>query len=304
MTRPKRPATEISPIGKDSNKIQRRIPEKMTTEERINDAIADLNKKIAEIMGKEKPSNRDMIQMIALTSERDSFKYEYQLIPRIVASLLEDKLTMAMSDGGSLREAITYEVQTAMVDSGQKIEDIQKEIHSIKDELKITASARMPKKWGRILQNERIRCIESSSKGLVLFGQEIRPEENGAVNDEKLKDTVMEIVGNEEVIGWKRMAGRTALSKWNRDKPPTISIRLQTAAAREQVLKKIRTDKKFDVKREIPELLMEEFKELSEEARKLRNAEGCQTYVGFGGSDIFLRRRKDETDKWKTVKRL
>lgn len=297
----KRPSSAISPNNQDSRKNSR-PDDAMTAEERIAETIANLNKKITEIANKNNPCHKDTIQMMMLTSERDSLRYEWQLTPKIVSAILNNELTKAMSEGGSLREAIIYEARAATADLATRIENIEKEIHEVKEERKVGGV--MPKKWEKVLQNERFRCIEASSKGLVLFGQNIRQEETGNVGDERLEDIVKEVVGEEEIAGWKRMAGRTALSKWNRDKPPTISIRLHSAAARERVLKKVRLGKKFDVKREIPDLLMDEFKELSKAAEELREKEGCQTYIGFGGSEVFLRRRKDETDKWRTVRRL
>ena len=51
--------------------------------------------------------------------------------------------------------------------------------------------------------------------------------------------------------------------------------------------------KQYDVKREIPELLLDEFQELQKEATEIRKKANCQTYIGFAGHDIFLRRRKE-----------
>lgn len=297
MTRHKRTSDALSPLQNDVKK--NRVP--VMTDDCGSVTISELNEKIMGIASKENPNNRDLIQMIMLTSQRDSMKYEQEIIPKVVQNILNHELTTALSDGGSIATVIAHEVREATSSFVQNMENLQRQVDEMKRQ---NSSMARPAKWEKILLNERARCIESSSRGLVVFDRAMFAGESGASNDPALEDVVRAITNTEEVVGWKRMTGRTHISKWDREKPPKISIRLSTSAARERVLKRVREEKKFDVKREVPELLFEEFRELSKTAAELREKEGCQTYIGFGGSDIFLRKRKDDTDKWKTVKRL
>lgn len=303
MGKNKRNGTVISPIQKDSGKNRRTLDSNTKMDnERIAEEITKVERRIHDITMMDNPQTKDLIQMIALTSERDALRYRFQLIPEIVSSILDARLTTEMAAGGSLREAVIHEVIEETASTVRRVDQIHSEVQELVK--KQESAAGLPKKWDYVIRNERIRCIKDSRKGLIVFDKKILSGETGSVDDEKLRELVEEIVGEEEVEEWRRMAGRTALSKWSRPKPPTISIRLRSADARERIIRRARTQKKHVVRREIPALLMDEFKELSKAAAKIREEENCQTYVGVGGAEVFLRRRKDESEHWKTVKRL
>lgn len=296
-------ANEGSPLQKLSGKIPciRNSP-KMVRPEVISE-LAEFDRQIEEIQSKPEPTTIDLIQMISLTAKRESLNNQWFVIPNIVRLVLDANLSEGLAEGGSLRAAITDEVASVVEPVAKQLAYLQKEVQSLakyKEE-----GARMPKKWDKILRNERSRCIEAADQGLVLFDQAPVAGETCQVNDEKLGDLVMAVAAGEEIIGWQRMAkGRDALQGWKGEKPPVISIRLRSRAARERIVAKARIKKRFIVRREIPELLLEEFRELNNLGAEIRKKERCQTYVGFAGSDIFLRKRKDVTQKWSTVKRL
>ena len=77
-----------------------------------------------------------------------------------------------------------------------------------------------------------------------------------------------------------------------------------SAQARERVMANMQKKKTTTVKREIPELLADEFRMLLKEAAELREKKGVQTCVGCGGAEVYTRQRKDSTESWMTIKRL
>lgn len=298
MESAKRPSEVISPIQRDNLKNRRIVHQDVMAEE-----VRKLDEEIENLMEKPDPNIKDSMVLTSLQLKRDRLYNQWVLIPEMVNSLFEAKMTAALDDGGSVRVAIEEEVKTATAKMTEKVRVLEDELEGLKRAN--AAEIRQPRKWGKIIMNERARCIEASGKGLVIFEVEVLPGESAEVNDAQLETIVREITGDEEVVEWKRnIRGKKALHGWKGKKPPAISIRLQTNKARERVIQRARVTKKSNIKREIPDLLMEEFKELERDAEKLRKENHCQTYIGFGGSEIFLRRRKDSKDQWRTVKRL
>lgn len=297
----KRSSVVVSPIQKES-KASRLTDSEMSESDSAIQRISELDKQLLDIVGKEAPTNKDLVQMITLTSARDTLKYQWQVIPQVVTSILNEKLSCMMAEGGSLREAISFEVDEATSGVVKTVAEVQHEVGELTRKLQETRNT--PKKWNKIVELERRRHIEDSRKEIVIFGHATTTEETGNIKDEALRDLVDDIVGEEPVESWCRMTGRIGLKNWNKTKPPTISIRLRSPAAREEIMKRARTQGQYNVKRRIPDLLYDEFKELSKEAQDLREREGCQTYIGFWGADVCLRQRKDSTDRWKTVKKL
>ena len=291
----KRTADVISPIGRDLNKNRRIMTD-------FSDSIDKLDQEIIAIAEKDDPSNRDLMQMMMLTSKRDTLRIQYVLVPEIVKAMLDSRLTEMFSEGGAARQAVIEEVGAATDETIRKVRGMEERIASLEEHRK---SMKTPRKMEKIVRNERARCIEASSKGLVVFGVAVKDDESGGVDDERLGEIVREVVGPERAVAWKRMVkSRAVLHDWKGKGRPKISVRVESREARERIIKKAKEDKRFDVKREVPELLIEEFRELQREAARLREEEKCQTYVGCAGSDVFLRKRKDERQQWKTVKRL
>ena len=234
------------------------------TEEDVQGKIADLESQIRDIMNKTRPSNSDLIQMIALTSQKDALIYQHMTIPKVVINFLDRKLTEMMAEGGALQSAIKHEVEVVSDALDKRIEANEREIKTMKEES--TAGERMPKKWEKVLRSERIRAIEASTMGVVVYDQKILDKENGSKNDDALKDLVWVIAGEDCVTSWKRMAGPASLSKWKKPTPPIISIRVRSQQERERLIRVAKAEKRFNVKREIPDLLMDEFRELSKSA--------------------------------------
>ena len=294
----KRTAAAISPIASDSGKTRKIMMDKTETEEKLKKLDTD----IMEIVEKEDPTNKDLIRMMMLISRRDTLKIQFEVVPAIVSSMLDARLTEEFAEGGIARQALTEEITTATEGIIRRVQRLEEESASTEKHL---SSMKTPRKIEKIIRNERIRCIEASDKGVVVFGVSVREGESGTVDDKRLEEVVRKVAGPEEVLGWKRLVGsRAALHDWKGKGMPKISIHVRTREARERIIKEARKVKQYDVKREIPELLIEEFKELQKEAAMLRAKESCHTYVGFAGADIFLRQRKDEKTPWKTVKRL
>lgn len=299
----KRSAKATSPVMDENAKNPRvSIMEEMDSTDPSSE-LKMLDQKIATLMAKRNPSIMDSMQLTSLTLRREGLHNQLVVIPEVVDTLLRVRMNELFSEGGAARIAIEEEVMVAASKMAEKIEALEKELEEVKKAA--NSEIRQPRKWNKILANERARCIEASGKGIVVFEQEVLPGESAGMNDEQLEAIVQEVVRGEEVVGWKRLIrGKKALQQWKGAKPPAISIRLRTHEAREAVVRRGKEEKSFNVKREIPDLLMDEFKELEREAAKRRKDEGCQTYIGFAGSDIFLRQRKDQRDQWKTVKRL
>ena len=114
MTGKKRSSKVISPIQKGASKSLRTTEPTNNTvmaNDKVTEDISNLTRKIEEITAKENPSNRDLIMMISFTSQRDALRYEKQIIPSVVAALLDKELTSAMAEGESLRRAIIHAVQ-------------------------------------------------------------------------------------------------------------------------------------------------------------------------------------------------
>jgi len=295
----KRNSEAISPIQRQESKVGR--SNFSTDLTNIKNTIGEIDKQIGEICAKENPDNRDMIKMLSLTSQRDNLRNQYLVVPEVVANILDEKLSELMSPGGELRNAIDFEISQKLKDNAGRLEAIEKDIDVIKKE---RPTAQTPRKWNLFMRNERIRCIQDTSRGIVIFDVPLLEDETGDENDKRLEDVIREVIGEEEACSWKRKNGRTSLRNWKKSSPPVILVRLFSSQSREKVMKATRVAGKKNVKREIPEILADEFKELIKVAAELREKESCQTYVGCGGAEVFLRQRKDANSPWKTIKRL
>ena len=265
------------------------------------DQIEDLDRKIKVLQEKQKPTIKDLITMTALTSQRDRLFNQFVLVPRVVQAVMDLKWNEALSEDGAVRKAIVHEVETAMDPLRVQLKNLEKKV----DEKTTSVETSVPRKWVKVVQNERTRCIQDCEKNVVVFNHPVSPDETTRPDDEALRDLTMTIAKGEEIVSWKREAhGPAALRNWKGKSPPNITIRFRTKDSREKVVAAAKKEKKFLVQRDVPEILRDEFKELNEEGKRLREEKGCQTFVTFRGAEVILRTRRDEGDKWKTIKRL
>ena len=294
----KRTSESISPISRINVKQRR------TMDSPANELaeIEGISEQIAEIEGKQNPDMRDMIRMISLVSKRDELRIKAITIPQVVNRAVETRINEAMAEGGPIMKAIDHRIEEATDDLREKVKELEEKLRTKGADSPPPTLSRNLKK---IIQAERARGIEESGKGIVVFGRAVMEGESAKTNDDKLRDFVRSVCMEEEAVLWKRMAWNAkALREWKGDKPPGIMVRLTSWAARERIMRETRGADAFVVRREIPDILREEFKILQREAKEIREKDNCQTYVGLAGSDIFIRRRRDEGDRWKTVRRL
>ena len=93
----------ISPIARDSGKNGRIMTRKNETEEELE----GLDENIMAIVEKEDLTNRDLIRMMVLISQRDALKIQYEIVPAIVSPMLGARLTEGFSEGGIERQTLT-----------------------------------------------------------------------------------------------------------------------------------------------------------------------------------------------------
>lgn len=304
---------EISPL---QGRLQKTKRMEQAAVEAAGEIIEQCEREIAELKDKPNLSLHDVMNQMDLLAKRsdaraqrdralDRIELEEKVIPRIVNYTLEKRLAEEVQEGGGLFETVQYLIKKE-TDSIRQRQDVMDK--KLKETRNGAGMSNIPEaRWREVWRREKTRAIAEAEKGVIIFEKETCDGETGYENDEALHDFIMELAEKyggtkDDIRSWRRLPKPKGDARSGASKQKSkILLRLNSKDARDKLLEKAKAEKDKNLKREIPQILMTEFLELNKEAQRLRGIEKCHTYVGYAGHEIFLRKRKDATDKWRTV---
>lgn len=265
--------------------------------ERIEEQLATLN-------SKEEPSNKELMEFLSLATKRTDIKtkaaldvFETQVIPKIVQREMK-------KEAPAMEESILHQLRTTLVDDlSLQIDSLNVSLQETKTELEQIKRDNRASKDQKMIKFCRDIAIKEVETFVTLLGVPAITNEGEDNNDPNLGQEVHRIMKqispdySAKVVGWKRIGKPSA-----KEKPRPIIIDVGCKKTREAIISKARNTT-WKVKRTIPNILMDEFKELSKIAKETRDKDGSHCYVGWSRGEIFLRTRKDERSPWKTTQR-